>query len=254
LTEFLPVSSSGHLVLAEHLLGVQSTGDVTFEVFVHFGTFLSVVVVFWSDLVRIFSSIGHAIVHAKFTKAYYLENEPFRWRLYVVGSIPAGIIGILYEDSIALAFDDPKLVATMLVVTGLILFSPVWPGRARQTGVAADDDGDRLRAGHRHSSGSRDRGRRSAPGCSAGLRQPTRQILLHARPAVIFGATLLKTKDLLLGHTGGIGTAELVVATAVAFLSGIAAIKILMRVIERGKFGWFAVYCFIVGILGIIFI
>ncbi|MGH2568351.1 MAG: undecaprenyl-diphosphate phosphatase, partial [Bacteroidota bacterium] len=123
LTEFLPVSSSGHLVLAERLLGIHSSKDITFEVFVHFGTMLSVVLVFWKDIIAIVRSLLQALYPFRLNAAYYREQEHFRLSINILaGSVPAAFVGLRYEDAITEAFADPKLVAVMLVLTGLILF------------------------------------------------------------------------------------------------------------------------------------
>src|SRR3990172_9523507 len=122
LTEFLPVSSSGHLVLVEHLLRVPPSNDITFEVFVHFGTLVSVVVVLWDDIVQMVRSLFHAF-RGFHVAAQYRENKYFRLGVFIIlGSIPAAIVGIMFEDDVSAAFTDPKLVAVMLILTGLILF------------------------------------------------------------------------------------------------------------------------------------
>jgi undecaprenyl-diphosphatase len=105
LTEFLPVSSSGHLVLGEQLLGLVRRDDVTFEVFVHFGTFLSVVVVFWNDIVAIVRSVWKAATTMNVSPKQFREDERFRLGVCIaVASIPAGVVGLLYEDEIAKAW------------------------------------------------------------------------------------------------------------------------------------------------------
>jgi undecaprenyl-diphosphatase len=100
LTEFLPVSSSGHLVLAEYLLGFESPG-VTLEVFLHFGTFLSVLVIFWKDVIKIIIALA-----ANFWKVWkypriFRENEDFAMGVLILLSmIPAGLIGIFFGERI----------------------------------------------------------------------------------------------------------------------------------------------------------
>ncbi|HEY4611990.1 MAG TPA: undecaprenyl-diphosphate phosphatase [Bacteroidota bacterium] len=257
LTEFLPVSSSGHLVLAEHLLGVPPSNDITFEVFVHFGTFLSVVVVFRNDILAMFRTFFQAFVPFRLNKEYYQTHEHFRLAISIlVGSIPAAYVGIRYEDSISQAFADPKLVAVMLVVTGMILFL---------TGMAKPVEGKKV-------------GLRSAlvigiaqaaaiiPGISRSGSTISTALYLNVQPyyaarfsfllslPVIAGATLLKTKDLLAHGGASEGVLALIIGTVVSFCSGYFAIKVLLRIIERGKIRWFSLYCLVVGVLGILFI
>ncbi len=257
LTEFLPVSSSGHLVLAEHLLRVQSSNDITFEVLVHFGTLLSVVVVFWKDILAITQSFFRAFVPFRLGKTYYREHEPFRLSIYILlGSIPAAFVGIKYEDAISEAFTDPKLVAVMLVITGLILFL---------TGLAKPVEGKRVGffsamvIGIAQAAAIIPGISRSGSTISAALYQKVepyhaaRFSFLLSLP-VIAGATLLKVKELLVDGGSSEGLPALVVGMLVSFASGYVAIKFLLRIIERGKLRWFSLYCLVVGVLGILFI
>ena len=121
-TEFLPVSSSGHLVLAQELLNLHESQMIIFDVFVHFGTLISVVFVFWKDILEILRSFVKAFGTLKL-KEEYKKTEHFRLGVaIIIGSIPAGFVGLLYRHQIEAAFTDPKLVAMNLVITGLILF------------------------------------------------------------------------------------------------------------------------------------
>ena len=257
LTEFLPVSSSGHLVLTEHLLNIHTSSDITFEVFVHFGTFLSVVVVFWKDVVGILQSFVRAFIPFRLSKDYYREHEHFRLAVAIlIGSIPAAVIGIRYEDSIAQAFTDPKLVAVMLVITGLILFL---------TGLAKPQEGRRVGLVSAFLIGCA-QAMAIIPGISRSGSTISAALYLKVEPyhaarfsflmslPVIAGATLLKTKDLIMDGGASEGLFTLFVGMAVSFGSGYVAIKVLLKIIERGKLRWFSLYCLTVGILGILFI
>jgi len=116
LTEFLPVSSSGHLALAEHFLGVRSPG-IAFEVFAHFGTALAVIVFFRRRVASIVVALVRALVGA--------SHEPAEARLGVrlaVGTVPAVVVGYLSNDQIKSAFANPTLVSGLLVLTGCVLW------------------------------------------------------------------------------------------------------------------------------------
>jgi undecaprenyl-diphosphatase len=257
LTEFLPVSSSGHLVLAGALFNLEPSNDVTFEVFVHFGTFLSVLVVFRDEIQRIIVAVAVGLSPFNIGKAYYRENEYFRLGIAIlVGSLPAAIIGILYEDEITQAFADPKLVAVMLIITGLILFLTKLP---------------RPRVGKRI-------GTRSAlligfaqafaiiPGISRSGSTISMALFLKHPPAiaarfsfllslpVIAGATLLKVSDLFRNGGAAEGWVQLVLGTLTAFASGYFAIRILLKIIQRGKLSSFSFYCLTVGALAIVYL
>ena len=126
LTEFLPVSSSGHLALAEYLLGIESPG-VTLEVFLHFGTFMSVLVIFWKDIIKIILAIFGNFWKVWKYPTIMKENEDFAMGIYIVISmIPAGIIGLLFEEQIDKMFDNILVVGIALLVTGTVLFLTQW--------------------------------------------------------------------------------------------------------------------------------
>ena len=111
LTEFLPVSSSGHLALGQAAWGIQ-TGNVTFEVIVHFGTLLAIV-----------TALRARITHLV---AGCLQRDGASWHticLLMVGSIPAGVVGILFKDMLKAAFASPVAVCGFLIATGCILWS-----------------------------------------------------------------------------------------------------------------------------------
>jgi len=257
LTEFLPVSSSGHLVLVGHLLGVQHNSDLTFEVFVHFGTLMSVAVMYWHDLVAIVRSFAKASLHPLHVAEQYRQDEMYRLGVQIlVASVPAGVIGVLFEEDIAAAFTDPKLVATMLVVTGLILFLTrlARPSPDRQQSLAVA-----LAVGCAQAFAIIPGISRSGTTISAGMycrilpERAARFSFLMSLP-VICGATLLKTEELISTGTTLDSLGILFIGTAAAFVSGYVAIRVLLQVIARGKFRLFAVYCLVVGIFGIILI
>ena len=123
LTEFLPVSSSGHLVLAQELFGISHGGDISFEVFVHFGTLLSVLAAFWKDVVGIASALIAALKNPRGVVTLFKNSEHLRLGVFiVVGTIPAAFAGVRFEHQVDVLFDDPKLVSVMLMITAFILF------------------------------------------------------------------------------------------------------------------------------------
>lgn len=110
LTEFIPVSSSGHLVLAHHALGVFDVG-LAFDVALHFGTLIALVLYFWKDLSQFAISL--------FKKT---ENTRLTW-LLIMATIPAAIIGFLLESAAESQFRSVRLVATTMFVFGLIMLA-----------------------------------------------------------------------------------------------------------------------------------
>ena len=257
LTEFLPVSSSGHLVLVEHLLKVPHSDDITFEVFVHFGTLVSVVVVLWDDIVQMTRSTFHATKGLHFV-TQYKENEYFRLGIFIIlGSIPAAIVGIKFEDDVSAAFTDPKLVAVMLIITGLILFLTKLVSRPtewKKIGVLSA-----LVIGVAQAFAVIPGISRSGSTISAGMYlkvsplQAARFSFLLSVP-VIAGATLLKTVEIFGNGFSFEYILPILIGTVVSFGSGYFAIKFLLRIVEKGQFSVFAFYCLFVGTIGIIFL
>lgn len=254
-TEFLPVSSSGHLVLAQQLLNIQGTKMLAFDVFVHFGTLISVVVLFWKDIIEIIRSFITALTISKL-KEEYRKTEHFRLGVaIIVGSIPAAILGLAFHDQVAEAFTDPKLVAMNLVITGLILFL---------TRLAKPVEGKKIGIVSAFIIGIA-QAIAILPGISrSGSTMSTAMYLKHSpvqaarfsfllSVPVIAGAALIETRHIFKYGTS-IGTLPFIVGTLVAALTGYFAIKVLLRIMEKGKFSWFSFYCLAIGVLGIIFI
>jgi undecaprenyl-diphosphatase len=254
-TEFLPVSSSGHLVLAQELLNLHNRQMLIFDVFVHFGTLISVVFVFWKDILEILRSFAKAFTAVKLKKDYE-KTEHFRLGIaIIIGSIPAGIIGLLYRHEIEAAFTDPKLVAMNLVITGLILFLTrlAKPVKGKKVGLVAAFIIGLAQAVA------------ILPGISRSGSTISTALYLKISPMlaarfsfllsvpVIAGATLLEGYKLF-KNGDALGTMPLVVGTAVSAIAGYFAIKMLLKIMEKGKFSWFSFYCLAIGILGILFI
>ena len=136
LTEFLPISSSGHLVLAARLFGIEQPG-LTFPIVVHLGTLLSVLIVYRRDVL----GIVLAFWPGRKIDSDGLVLRRLGW-LVVLGSIPAGLAGLLWKDFFEKTFNNPVLVAGLLLVTGLILFSTGWIKRGqRLAGAMGMTDG-----------------------------------------------------------------------------------------------------------------
>jgi undecaprenyl-diphosphatase len=254
-TEFLPVSSSGHLVLAQELLNLHDPQMIVFDVFVHFGTLISVVFVFWKDIIEMLRSFFHAFV-TMHLKEEYKKTEHFRLGVaIIIGSIPAGIIGLIYRHQIEAAFTDPKLVAMNLVITGLILFLTrlTKPIEGKKIGPVSA-----IIIGCAQAVAILPGISRSGSTMSAALYlktspvQAARFSFLLSVP-VIAGASLLEGYELF-KHGNTLGLMPLLVGTVVSAIAGYFAIKVLLKIMEKGKFSWFSFYCLTVGILGILFI
>ena len=125
LTEFLPVSSSSHLVISQNILGIKIPG-IAFEILVHLGTALAVILWFRQELVEIISAFGKSIpkLNQWNTFVAHLKNNyycRFAW-LLLASTLPGAILGYLFQDKIEQAFNNISLIAVMLAITGIGLF------------------------------------------------------------------------------------------------------------------------------------
>ncbi|HXF95077.1 MAG TPA: undecaprenyl-diphosphate phosphatase [Gemmatimonadales bacterium] len=239
LTEFLPVSSSGHLVLAERLLGVETPG-VFVEVALHAATLASVLVVFGRRL----AALAVGVVHGR--------GEDLRYAaLLLVATVPAGLVGVLLGDLVERAFDSLVLVGCGLVVTGGLLWLARRSGGQRPRPSAPGA----LAIGAMQALAVLPGVSRSGATVSAGLLHglsPARAAefsFLMAVP-VIAGAAMLEAREAA-AEVARVGAVPLVVSCVVALASGIWAIRFLVRLVERGRFHAFAPYCWGVGLLTI---
>lgn len=257
LTEFLPVSSSGHLVLGKYLLGLETAeaDNVTFEVFVHFGTVLSILTVYWRMVLDIIKEALGALAHPSELGKRYEHSEGFRFALFIlITLVPTGLIYVFFKEWLEAAFQNPRLVCTMLLVTGVLLLLTVLrkhpngrlnPAKAFVIGLAQSAA--------------------MIPGISRSGSTICTALYQNVAPVkaanfsflmllpVVLGATLLKSFEIAeYGIT--IGWIPLVTGTLVAYLSGIIAIKIVLDFVRRGNLQYFAYYCFLIGGLGLLFI
>jgi len=254
-TEFLPISSSGHLVLGKAILGVHTEG-VAYEVFVHFGTFLAILTVFWGDVWKILVAVGHAVRHPSpgNWSLSYREDPFFRVGILIcLGTIPAGAVGLLLEHEIEAAFSNPLLVSLALLVTGTFLLGTRWarPQDTRFGMVRAFVIG--LAQAFAILPGISRSGSTIAAAMYAGVErsEAARFSFLLVLPAIL-GATLLEGGKLLQTGIPSQQAMPLFVGTIAAYCSGAIALKWLLGVIRRGRLDRFAYYCYALGMVGII--
>lgn len=243
LTEFLPVSSSGHIELAKVLLGVEQVGDtLLFSVVVHAATALSTLVVFRRDIGR--------LLHGLLRFSYNQETD-FVAKI-LVSMIPVGVVGIVFKDEIEFFFaGNTALVGSMLILTGLLLlitnyldkqtdrpvnwFQSVVVGLAQAISVIPGIS----RSGATIA---------TALLLGVGREQAARfSFLMVLIP--ILGATVLKVKDYYDNPAAaeGLSAAVLIAGFLAAFLTGTAACLWMIRLVKHGKLSYFGVYCLIVG-------
>lgn len=243
LSEFLPISSSAHLVLVEHWLGITSA-DLVFEVAVHAGTLLSVVWFFRKRLLE----FAHVSIGRGESTQFAVGRREILW--LIIGTVPAAIVGLVFKDQIEVAFSDPFQTAIQLFITGLLLLSLTfcrtgsknislssswWIGCAQAVSIL--------------------------PGISRSGATIYTGIWLGIRPAVaaefsfllsipaVGGAIVLMIPDA--WGSGRLGAPHLLGAV-VAAVTGYAALRLVFAFLRGGRFALFGVYCVIVGALSAI--
>jgi len=244
LTEFLPVSSSGHLAIAEQLFGLHTGSDLGFEIAVHGGTFLTVLIYFRKELLALISGLIKR------------EKAAVNWTIYlIVGTIPAALIGIPFKDSIAAIFNYPMLIGIAWCVMAAVLFLAELTAqasvRASRMGISRALVIGAAQAVALIPGISRS-GSTIAAGLFTGLKKKSSVTFafLLSIPAV-GGALLLSVKDWVEGKAP-FGIEHLIGAIAAA-LSGYFAVAVMMRVVKSGKLVWFAVYLATIGVATLIF-
>lgn len=242
LTEYLPVSSSGHLVLAEALLGVKVPGVVV-EVTLHVATLLAVV---WVYRARILDLTRGAVARDRAAWRYLL--------LLLVATIPAGLAGVLLEDYFARTFHSMTSLGIQFLITGLIL----WSTRAPKQTPAVGEPSVPVAAGIgvAQAIAILPAISRSGATVAAGLWAGMDPVLagefsfLMSIP-VIAGAALLEVPKL--SHAAlSVGAGPLLLSFVAAMVSGVFAIRWLVVLLRRGAFYRFAPYCWVVGLFTIV--
>lgn len=245
LTEFLPVSSSGHLELANHFFGIEEPNNLGFTMAVHLGTVLSTIVVFWKELARLLRG---------FIK-FRLNDETIFIINILISLVPILFVGMMFRRQIESLFTgNVALVGTMLIVTALLLLfaqfrkpltaRPITPKSAFIIGIA---QAAAVVPGLS----------RSGATISAGLmlginREEVARFSFLMVLIPIIGMNLL---EIVQGGFGG-GTVDAGAVAAgflTAFVTGVAACRWMIRLVSRGKLAWFAVYCAAIGAFAIVY-
>ncbi len=257
-TEFLPVSSSGHLVIAQEILGIEieNRGLVAFDVCLHFGTLVAVVAFFWREISEMISSLVRRPSDDRLRSGMSVREARKLALLIMVGTIPAGVLGILLEDFFDSLFSNSLAAGFMLLVTGAILWGTRFV-KGEGAGVAGMGVRHALLVGFAQAiaiiPGISRSGSTIAGGLYTGLSRDlsAKYAFLLSVPA-IGGAALLKAKDL--AALSGENAFATVVGTLAATIVGFACIKWLLGVVRRGHVSWFAPYCWAAGLATLIYI
>lgn len=272
LTEFLPVSSSGHLVLLGHILGTTTEGNVLFEVILHLGTLVAIVIAFFEDIVALVINglmiiknfvlfIGFYLSPTKKAseKPVILETDYQRFvMLIIVATIPTVIIALLLQKVILAAFTSLLFPAIGLIVTAtLLLITTKLP-----SGDNTEKNTSYLKAvvvgvfqGFATFPGISRSGSTIVAGLLVGMKKEfvVKFSFIMSIPAII-GATILQLKDFEATEPLGNIVVTYGAGMITSAIVGYICIKVLLDVVRRGKIHYFAYYCYTVGIVLLAFI
>lgn len=262
MTEFLPVSSSGHLVLGKAILGVESKG-VMLEVALHFATFLSVITMLRAVIGSLAVDAARALggtLRGALSTADFLRAPGVRTLLFLVlGTIPAVLVGFFLEPIVEPFFASPRAASILLLVTGGFL----WATRTIRSSPRELGGREALLIGCAQAVAILPGISRSGITISTALyrgveeRRAAEFSFLLALPAIL-GAAVLELPDLLATFnaeetSGTPGAGALLAGMVVAYVSGCIAIHLLFGSLRRGFFPRFAFYCWALGLVGILF-
>lgn len=259
LTEFLPVSSSGHLMIVRDLLGADGDGFMDFTVTVHLATVLSTVIVFWKPICKLLAGLF---------KFRYNDETDYVFKI-VVSMVPIAVVGLLFKDKVEALFSDNLFtVAVCLTVTAILLYLSDISGRRKK---AAPEEESVARNGISYwqaltvglsqavavAPGLSRSGTTIATGLLCGVRREVMAQFSFLMVLVpIIGEQFLDlvkslTGDAVLG--GGLSPVCLVTGFLAAFLSGLFACKVMIAIVRKARLTWFAIYCLVVSLLLLVF-
>ena len=254
-TEFLPVSSSGHLAIAEQLLNLQGASNVPgfFDVLLHLGTLVAVFIAYWDDIrdmiVEFFAGIGDLAHHSTPNPVPPARRLIL---LIIVGTLPLFVM-VPFRHFFSSLGDNMYFIGGALIFTGILLFVSDRVHHGRKTEKTATML-DALLVGIGQAvalcPGISRSGMTITTGCFAGFERKfaVRFAFLLSIPAVI-GANILSLKDAIDAGIDWASVPAYLVGVAVAAVSGYACIRLLRYIAEKGRFGAFAYYCWAVGAL-----
>ncbi|ABR50413.1 putative undecaprenol kinase [Alkaliphilus metalliredigens QYMF] len=258
LTEFLPVSSSGHLAVTQHLLGVPEDRILFLTILLHVGTLFSVFFVYADDIFMICKEFILMIVDLLTGKGIRVNNQYRKLGLLIiVATIPTGIIGLFFKDLFTSFYNSTLIIGISLLVTGTLL----WTAEKVNTGKRDIKDMNWFDAvivglfqGLAITPGISRSGSTIVGSLFRGFNKElaTKFSFLISIPAIL-GATVFEVKDVLEVGLGDFTLTMLIAGVLASFLSGVFAIRTLINFIKKEKLYYFSYYTWTVGSIVILF-
>ena len=249
LTEYLPVSSSGHLAIGSALFGIDGEENLAFTILVHVATVLSTLVVLWKEVAWLFKGLFR-----------FQQNEETRYVLNIIVSmIPVGIVGLFFKDKVEEVFGSGLfIVGLMLLLTAALLAFSYYARPRRKENISLRDA---FIIGVAQACAIMPGLSRSGSIIATGLllgnkKESLAQFSFLMVIPPILGEALLDVLKIVKGDAasvvGDISLSALAIGFAAAFLAGCFACKWMINIVKKGKLVYFAIYCAVVGLLTIV--
>ena len=261
LTEYLPVSSSGHLTIASSLFGIEGEENLAFTIAVHVATVLSTLVILWKEISWIFKGLlkydDRQRDGLSGTSALSRLNAEQRYMLNIlISMIPVGIVGVFFKDYVEEIFGSGLvIVGAMLLLTALLLTFSYFAKPRQKDEISLKDA---FIIGLSQAAAVMPGLSRSGTTIATGLllgnkKEKLAQFSFLMVIPPILGEALLDVKDMIENGVasvmGSISLTSLMIGFVAAFLSGCAACKWMIEIVKKGKLIYFAIYCAIVGVI-----
>ena len=259
LAEFLPISSSGHLALLQHFFGIEGDSVLVFTVLLHMGTLISVFIVYWRDVVELFVELVACIKDIASGKGPGFYSNPTRklGLMIIVATIPTAIIGLLFNDTFESFYSRMGVVGAGLLLTGTILwvaerFGKNDKGVEEMSIVHAIVVG--VMQGLAITPGVSRSGSTLFGGLISGLNREfaVRFAFLISIPSIM-GSFVMELPDAIKMGAQGVSWGPVLVGMVVAAVSGLIAIKAMIKIVSGKKLTMFSFYTWTLGILVILY-
>lgn len=252
LTEFLPVSSSGHLEIGQALLGTAGEENLTFAIAVHAATVLSTLVILWKEVAKLFNGT--------FTTLKWNEDKNYV-AMILVSMVPVFIVGMFFKEYVEGFFGSGLLlVGICLCITAILLYFSEWLSK-RRAGIGHEVGyKDAIIIGLAQAvavlPGLSRSGTTIATGLLCGVKKESVtkfSFLMVLIP--ILGEAFLELLDVLSGEVvvGAMGILPLLIGFIAAFVSGCFACRFMINIVRRQKLIYFAIYCLFAGVFAIVY-
>ncbi len=255
ITEFLPVSSSGHLALARALIGRDLEPGITFEIVVHFGSFCSIAVYFHKKIWEILTDLFKSFSPEGFrTRRFITDSNTRLSYIILLSMIPAVIVGFTMKSAIETIFLNPFFVSCMLLITGSLLYATKFVGNPQKEVDAKRGLMMGLAQAFAILPGISRSGSTISLGLFSGVsRDNVANFSFLMVLPVLAGAMLLELTEIAETGIESAAVISLFAGFLTSFISGYLALSYLIILLKRERIHYFAYYCWVVGVAGIFY-